>query len=127
MNNSKILIVEDEALIAESLRLDLVNMGYSVFRLVDSGEEAVDQAREFKPDLILMDISLRGKMDGKTAAEKIYREIDSSIPVIFLTGYAGVDWIEHAKMGRKYKLLVKPINEKALKDYVQSALSQKKY
>ncbi len=122
MNKSKILIVEDEALIAESLRLDLENMGFSAFRLVDSGEEAVNQAREYKPDLILMDISLRGRMDGKTAAEKIYQDVDSSIPVIFLTGYSSVDWIEQAKGGRKYKLLVKPINEKALKDYVQSVL-----
>jgi CheY-like chemotaxis protein len=122
MDKSKILIVEDEALIAESLRLDLENMGYSIFQVVDSGEEAVNQARKFKPDLILMDISLRGEMDGKTAAEKIYQDVDPSIPIIFLTGYAGVDWIEHARRGRKYKLLVKPINEKALRDYVRSSL-----
>ena len=81
----KVLIVEDEIITAKSLFLDLNDSGVHALRPVLFGEEAVEVAQQEKPDLILMDIRLSGKMNGIEAAEKIGQEIQTAI--VFMTGY----------------------------------------
>ncbi|MEN6592157.1 MAG: response regulator [Methanobacterium sp.] len=84
--DDKILVVEDEIITAEHIKLSLKNQGYQVVGLVISGEETINKVRDTEVDLVLMDINLKGEMDGVESAEEIW---DShSIPVIFLTAYS---------------------------------------
>ncbi|MCK9581934.1 MAG: response regulator [Methanoregula sp.] len=83
---SKILVVDDEAIISMQLEERLCAMGYAVTGMAASGEDAVDKARSTKPDLVLMDIVMPGKMNGIEAAKVITTELD--IPVVFVTSYA---------------------------------------
>ena len=85
MNKPKILIVEDEALIAASLVQTLSSLGYTVQKPIVKGEDAINSVKLEKPDLILMDIELLGEMDGIEAAEKIREIVD--IPIVYLTSY----------------------------------------
>lgn len=102
----RILIVEDELIAAESLSLDLKKLGYEVIGIVSTGEKAINKARESSPDLILMDIMLKGSMDGITAAHKIYREC--KIPIVYLSAYADSETLQRAKQIPAYGYLVKP-------------------
>jgi CheY-like chemotaxis protein len=86
MAKARIMLIEDESIIAMDIHNCLEKLGYEIPALASSGEEAVKIAIEIKPDLILMDIILEGKMDGVEAAEKIHNLID--IPIIYLTAYA---------------------------------------
>ena len=86
MSQIKILVVEDEKIVALDLKNRLTRMGYIVPALVTSGEEALDAAAEVDPDLVLMDIKLDGQMDGVAAAQQIKEKYD--VPVIYLTAYA---------------------------------------
>lgn len=88
MSKARILIVEDEGIVALDLQNRLINSGYSVCGIISTGEEAVQRAKTERPDLVLMDIKLAGKMDGIEAARQIYADADSSIPVIYLSAYA---------------------------------------
>ena len=86
MNNQKsILIVEDEVMLSAWLKIQLEDEGYEVCGSFTTGEEAVEFVKETKPDVILMDINLVGKIDGIEAAEVITEK--SNIPIIFMTGY----------------------------------------
>ena len=80
---AKILIVEDERIIALEMRHNLESMGYDVAAIVSSGEEAVRKAEELHPDLVLMDIILQGEMDGVEAAGQIKNRFD--VPVVYVT------------------------------------------
>lgn len=85
MKTSKILIVEDEAIIAYEMRLKLLVHGYEVFPVINSGEQAIETVKKIaRPDLIIMDVQLKGSMDGIEAALEILKE--NSIPIIFVTG-----------------------------------------
>jgi signal transduction histidine kinase len=106
MIQSKILIVEDELIAAESLALDLTKLGYEVISIVNKGEKAITKISESKPDLILMDIMLKGEMDGITAAEKIYEQWQ--IPIVYLTAYGDVKTLERATHTGAYGYLIKP-------------------
>ncbi len=103
----KIMIVEDEAVIALGLAQRLTEMGYDVIGTFHSGEAALENARDLQPDIVLMDIMMPGDLDGIDAA-KILRE-DLGIPVIFLTAYSEDKFIERAKLVEPYGYLVKPI------------------
>ena len=81
MSNASILIVEDEAIVALDVRRRLVKLGYNVTSCVSSGEEAIIKAAEEQPDLVLMDIYLKGRIDGIEAASQIYTHLN--IPVIY--------------------------------------------
>lgn len=116
----RILIVEDEQIVAEDLRQTLENMGYSVVGVVSSGEGAVETARKEIPDLILMDIMLSGKMDGISAAHQIRSEHD--IPVIYVTAYADSQLIERAKVTEPFGYIVKPFNEREVQSNIEIAL-----
>jgi CheY-like chemotaxis protein len=85
---TKILIVEDEILIAEDLRLILQRMGHQVVGIASSGAEAIEKANKLHPDLVLMDVRLQGPMDGVEAARRIRSTAD--IPIIYVTAYASV-------------------------------------
>ncbi|MCP4631777.1 MAG: response regulator, partial [candidate division Zixibacteria bacterium] len=92
MEKAKILIVEDEAIIAMEMENQLQELGYEVTSIVDTGEKAIQKAEEDRPNLILMDIRIKGEMDGIDAAEVIRNRF--GIPVIFSTAYLDEERIE---------------------------------
>jgi PAS domain S-box-containing protein len=116
----RILIVEDQRLIAADLENTLGRIGYEVIGSVASGEEAVPRAIETRPDLILMDIRLRGKMDGIQAAEAIRAQTD--VPVVYLTAYADEETILRAKGTTPFGFVVKPFNERELRAAIEVAI-----
>lgn len=103
----KILLAEDELLIAQCLKIELELNGYAVCSFVASGEEAIEIAKEEKPDIILMDIHLSGKMDGIEAARQIVALKD--IPIIFMTGYNDTNIHKKAQKINPVAYLEKPI------------------
>lgn len=109
---TQVLIVEDEAIVAESIASKLRRYGYEVIDTLPTGEEAVDKAGKTRPDVILMDIHLAGKMDGIQAADRISSQYH--IPVIFLTAYADEQTIARAKEAGPFGYLVKPFRERDL-------------
>lgn len=122
MNNTKIMIVEDELIAAESLSLDLKKLGYEVVAIVTSGEKAIKKAAETNPNLILMDIMLRGEMDGISTAQKIKENFN--IPIIYLTAYADINTLERAKKTQAYGYLVKPYKLVDITTTIAIALSK---
>ncbi|TNE48411.1 MAG: hybrid sensor histidine kinase/response regulator [Deltaproteobacteria bacterium] len=116
----RILIVEDEGLIALSTRKKLENLGYDVIDIVASGEEAIAEASETQPDLILMDIMLSGEIDGVTAAASILKK--QSLPIIYLTAYSDKDTLLRAKETGPFGYLLKPFGEKELETTIEIAL-----
>jgi two-component system, response regulator PdtaR len=120
---SKILVVEDEAVILLQLEEILHAIGYTVAGLAASGEDAIEKARRLKPDLVLMDIVMPGKLDGIDAAKIITEEL--AIPVVFVTSYADDTIIEKAKSVKPYGYIVKPFNELVIKATIEVALFRK--
>jgi two-component system, response regulator PdtaR len=117
---SKILIVDDEAIITMQLEERLSAMGYDVAGMAASGEESIEKARRLNPDLILMDIVMPGKINGIEAAKTITTELN--IPVVFITAYADDEIITKAKSVRPYGYIVKPFNELEIKAAIEVAL-----
>jgi signal transduction histidine kinase len=122
MNSVKIMIVEDEQLVADDLRETLESLGYTVPALVASGEEAIVQAQLVKPDLILMDIRLEGKMDGIGTSMHIQSRFH--IPVVYLTANADRATLERAKISQPFGYILKPFDEKILSTTIEIALSR---
>lgn len=120
MSPIKILVVEDEMIVAEDIAGRLKKMGYTVTATVPSGEEAIAKVAENKPDLVLMDIVLKGEMDGVTAAEKI--RINTNIPTVFLTAYADDRTLERAKLTDPFGYIVKPFQQNDLRVTIEIAL-----
>ncbi len=120
MEKAKILIVEDEAIIAMEMESSLQSLGYEVTSIVDTGEKAIQKAEIDKPDLILMDIRIKGEMDGIDAAEEIRNEF--GIPIIFSTAYLDEERIERAKITMPFGYILKPIQERDLKVTIEMAL-----
>jgi CheY-like chemotaxis protein/DNA-binding PadR family transcriptional regulator len=120
---SKILVVDDEAIITMQLEERLSAMGYTVAGMAASGEEAVEKARRIRPDLVLMDIVMPGKMNGIEAAKIVASDLN--IPVVFVTSYADDAIIEKAKSVRPYGYIVKPFNELEIKAAIEVALFRK--
>ncbi len=120
MDQSRILIVEDEPAIAELIQYSLSGMGYQVVSIVSTGEEAIEAVRRKKVDLVLMDIILGTEMTGTTAAQKIRSE--KSIPVIFLTAHFNESLLDRAKLSEPYGYLLKPFNDKELYAAIEMAL-----
>jgi two-component system, response regulator PdtaR len=104
----RILIVEDEVIIAMRFEVFFIRRGYKVIKTVATGEEAVKIATEEKPDVVLMDINLRGLMSGIEAATKIYENLN--IPIIFMTGYSDENLREEASKVNPLGYFMKPIN-----------------
>jgi PAS domain S-box-containing protein len=119
MSKGKFLIVEDEFVVVENLRTELVSMGYEVVGLASSGENAMELARREKPDLALMDIKLVGEMDGVETAIHLRQQLD--IPVLFLSAFANERFLERAKLAEPLGYLVKPYDRKGLRAGVEMA------
>jgi diguanylate cyclase (GGDEF)-like protein/PAS domain S-box-containing protein len=120
MAKMRILIVEDESIIAEDIRHSLENLHYAVPAVASSGEEAVEKAAEVRPDLVLMDIRLKGKMDGVEAAGLMRDRFN--IPVVYLTAHADDNTLQYAKMAEPYGYLLKPFEERELRTVIEIAL-----
>ncbi len=112
MVKGKIIVVEDESIIALDIENMLKKYGYAVPAVLNSGEEAVKKSEEIHPDLVLMDINLKGKIDGVTAAEIIHHQLN--IPVIYLTAYSDHETLIRAMKTRPYGYIPKPIDRMEL-------------
>jgi len=119
---SKLLIVEDEAIIGLQLEGTLESMGYEVVGRAMSGKEAVEMAKKYKPELILMDIILPGGMNGIQAAKKI--QAKSDVPVIFITAHDDEKWLEQAKSLQIVGYILKPFHDYQVKATVEIALQR---
>jgi diguanylate cyclase (GGDEF)-like protein/PAS domain S-box-containing protein len=120
MDKIRILIVEDEGLIARDIEDMVRNAGYEIGAVVGTGEEAVEKAETTHPDLILMDIILRGEMDGVEAAEKIREGFN--IPVIYLTAHTDENTLQRAKLTEPLGYTLKPVDQKELMTVIEMAL-----
>jgi signal transduction histidine kinase len=120
MSEGRILIVEDEAIIAREIRHALESFGYEVLAVISRGEDAVPFALRERPDLVLMDIMLAGAMDGTAAAAAIREQLD--VPVIFSTAYTDRETVERVKPTTPYGYLVKPFEHTHLRITVETAL-----
>ncbi len=117
---ARILIVEDEAIVAEDLAMAISDMGYEVAGRAASAEQAIRKALELRPDLILMDIVLKGKKNGIDASHEIKKKI--GVPIIFLTAYSDTGLIDKAKSIEPYAYIIKPFQEKQLFASIEIAL-----
>lgn len=120
MEKIKILIVEDEAIIARDLQKRLENQGYIVTSASATGQEAIRRAGTESPDLILMDIVLLGDMDGIEAAGQIRSQYD--IPVVYLTAYADEGILARAKVTEPFGYILKPFDDRELRSVIEMAL-----
>ncbi len=116
----KIMVVEDEWIVADQLCNNLKDLGYMVCSTASTGDEAISNVKEDKPDLILMDIVLKNKMDGIEAAEQITSQFN--IPVIYLTAYTNQEYIERAKQTKPFGYLIKPFKQGELYANIEMAL-----
>ena len=119
----RIMIVEDEATSAKKLGRSLGHIGYDVVAIVDNGDEAIETASTVFPDLILMDVTLKGSMDGITAANRISAGMD--IPVIFITAHGDDATFSRTKISNAFAFLEKPLNLNHLKHCVEMAIYKK--
>ncbi len=124
MSNIRIMVVEDEWVIAEDIQKSLKDLGYTVSSAVATGEEAIRRAEEDKPDLVLMDIVLKGEMDGIGAASQIHSRF--KIPIIYLTAYDNKDILERAKITGPFGYMIKPFEERELHTTIEMALYKHK-
>lgn len=116
----RILIVEDEGLVALDLKDRLESFGYEVSGVLCSGEIAVEKIETLRPDLVLMDIMLIGEMDGIMTAEEIRKRLN--IPVVYLTAYSEEKIIQKAKITEPYGYIIKPYNDRDLHIAIEIAL-----
>ncbi len=123
-HKTKILIVEDESIVAIDLKKTLENFGFEITGIVHSGELAIKKALELNPDLILMDIMLNGKITGIEAASEISSKKD--IPVIYLTAFANESTLSQAKLTQPFGYILKPFDEKNLVSTIEMALYKHK-
>jgi len=120
MAKKKILVVEDEAMVAIDIKNTLIGMKYDVPAIVFSGEEALKKVEEIQPDLILMDIVLKGEMDGIEASQKIRERF--GIPVVYLTAYADSTTLKRAKITEPFGYILKPFEGRELHSTIEMAL-----
>jgi CheY-like chemotaxis protein len=118
MEQTKVLIVEDEAISATSLHRAFRSYGYNVCEVASTGESAIEIARRERPDVILMDIGLAGRMDGFEAAMEIRALGD--IPIVFLTGYMDDEIVTRVKVFRWAAMLVKPITPEEVRQAISA-------
>jgi len=116
------LIIEDEILIAEELRLRLSNLGFSVIAAVDTADEGVAIATRERPDLVLMDIRLKGKKDGIQAAHEIRQRVDLSI--VFITAHSDSLTVERAKRTDHDGFILKPFHRRDLQSTIEVAMQR---
>ena len=120
MEKAQILIVEDDGIIAMDLESRMKQLGYGVTGLASYGAQAIEKVKENKPDIVLMDIILKGEIDGIDAAEEIRTKFD--IPIIFITGYADKERLKRAKLAYPFGFIIKPFSDKDLEVTIEMAL-----
>src|SRR4051794_35444040 len=120
MSAARIMIVEDEQITAEYLRDILTDFGYGVTAVVSNGADAIRRAEEHSPDLVLMDIRIKGEMDGTETARQLRERFD--IPVVYLTAHADADTLAKAKLAEPLGYIVKPFHESDLPASIEMAL-----
>ncbi len=120
MGKPRILIVEDEVIIANNIKISLEQMQYDVSAIVSSGEKAIEQTAKIHPDLVLMDIKLRGKMDGVETAQVLKQKFD--IPVVYMTAYIDNDTFQRAKLTEPFGYILKPFEVRDLRSTIEMAL-----
>ena len=123
MEKAKILIVEDEMISAAALRNDLRKMGYDVCAMVATGKKAIEIAETNHPDVVLMDISLRGEMNGVEAALEIRSR--TGVPSIMMSGYSNDVVREMFKDGECVRLISKPVEIEDVTEAIDSVLRQR--
>jgi signal transduction histidine kinase len=121
---ARILIVEDESIVALDICGRLAELGYDTPAVAHSAEKAIQKIADTQPDLVLMDIRLKGQMDGVEAAEQIRTQFD--IPVVYLTAYADKATLERAKITQPFGYILKPFQERELHATVEMALYRHK-
>jgi len=121
---TQILVVEDESIVAADIRRTLQNLGYDVIDTVSTGRAAIEKAQQHRPDLVLMDIVLKGSMDGIEAAEQIRSCFN--IPVVYLTAYTDQQTLQRAKVTEPFGYIVKPFEDRELKSVIKMALYKAK-
>jgi PAS domain S-box-containing protein len=119
---AKILVVEDESVVAWHIQETLQKLGHEVIRIATTGKEAILITAQTKPHLVLMDISLQGDVDGVTAAKNIYFELD--VPVVYLTAHADEQTLQRATETSPFGYLVKPFQEAELHATIKIALQR---
>jgi two-component system cell cycle sensor histidine kinase/response regulator CckA len=120
MSKGRIVVVEDETIVARDIQATLRSFGYEVPEIVTSGEEAIQAAFRLNPDLMVMDIMIKGAMDGVDAAEIIRSQFN--IPVVYLTAYSDDETLRRAKLTESYGFIAKPFDERELFVAVEFAL-----
>ncbi len=118
----QVLVVEDEAIIAMDILGMLKKMGCAESEAVFSGEESVQRVAERRPDLVLMDIRLKGRMDGIQAGQQIFYKFD--VPVVYLTAFGDEATIDRANGSARFGYLMKPFEENELRSTIRNALNQ---
>jgi len=122
--NVRILVVEDERIVAKDMQTMLQRLGYDVPATAASGQEAIIKAAEIQPDLVLMDIVIKGTMDGIEAANQMRSHLD--IPVIYVTAYADEALLQRAKITEPFGYIIKPFTERELYTNIEMALYKHK-
>ena len=120
VSKPRILVVEDEAIVARDIQSQLAELGYEAVGHVARGDEAIELAGALRPDLVLMDIQLAGDMDGIEAAQVIRTQF--GLAVVFLTAFAADDTLERAKLTEPYGYILKPFSERELRTVLTMAL-----
>ncbi len=124
MSNERIMIVEDESIVAMGIKHKLEDLGYDVVGIVATGEGAVKTALKTVPDLILMDIVLKGDLDGIEAAQQIHKHQDT--PIIYITAYSDEEVLERARITEPYGYILKPFKKSEINANIQMAIYKHK-
>lgn len=120
MKKNKIILVEDEAIIRMQLETALLAINFEIVGSTDNGREAMELVGELKPDIVLMDIRIKGDLDGIETAEIIKEQFE--IPIVFLTGYLDEEKLERSKLVMPFGYLLKPVQDRDLKVALEMAL-----
>jgi DNA-binding LytR/AlgR family response regulator len=120
MEKLNIFIVEDESIVAKDIQNSLTKLGYNVVGFANNGQDAIEKIEEMMPDLVLMDIMIKGNLTGIDVSEKIKEKMN--IPVIFLTAYADEGTLSRAKITEPYGYILKPFKEIDLHSTIEMAV-----
>ena len=120
MEKARIMVVEDEGVVALQLKEALQGLGYEVPVVALTGEDAVAKMMEVEPDLVLMDIHLKGSLNGIEAAKRIRHRLD--VPIVYLTAFSDAETLEQAQLTEPYGYVLKPVDEKSLHAIIQMSL-----
>lgn len=120
MEKLNIFIVEDESIVAKDIQNNLIKLGYNVLGIANNGKDAIEQIKDLNPDVVLMDIMIKGDLTGIEVAEQIRKFVN--VPVIFLTAYADESTLSRAKVTEPYGYILKPFKEIDLHSTIEMAV-----